>query len=160
MAIKGIIKIVNTGFLTDRMIYPSTKRKILKLLIGLFVLTGCAPAQPANSSSQLDLACAIVNNWPEDYVTIWPLAIKRHNESPDTVSAGDYMNEYLDLASSLYTIDDTEALGIIANYKNYWQLLEVDLIRGEGVLSKDPISSGIVGSLMQTCDDLGRGFND
>ncbi len=131
---------------------------LIFLMVG--VLTSCAQSQPANSSAQLNLACAIVNGWPEDYATIWPLAVKRHNESPETVSASDEMVEYVDLASSLYEIDNVEARRLIDSYKNYWKLLEVDLIRGEGVMPEDPISSGIVGELMQSCDDLGRGFND
>jgi hypothetical protein len=132
----------------------------IKALISLVLLSGCTPPQATNSSAQLDLACALVNGWPEDYATIWPLAVKRHNESPDNISAGDEMIRYIDGALTLMTIDDREAERLVDGYKNYWQLLEVDLIRGGGTFPDDPISSEIVSSLMRSCEELGRGFSD
>ncbi len=87
------------------------------------------------------------------------MAVKRHNESPDDFSAGEEMIRYIDGALTLMTIDDREAKRVVDGYKSYWQLLEVDLIRGGGILPDDPISSGIVSSLMRSCDDLGRGFS-
>ena len=133
---------------------------IIAVLASLVLLSGCSTTETTNFSAQLDFACTLVNGWPADYAAIWPLAVKRHNESPDTVSAGDEMIRYIDGALTLMTIDDVEAGRLINSYKKYWQLLEADLIRGGGVMPDDPISSGIVGGLMQSCDDLGRGFSD
>lgn len=129
-------------------------------LVSLVLISGCATPQETNSSAQLDLACALVTGWPEDFATIWPLAVKRHNESPDNVSAGDEMIRYIDGALTLLTIDNEEAERLVNGYKNYWRLLELDLIRGGGAMPDDPISSGIVSSLMRSCDDLGRGFSN
>lgn len=160
MAIKSVTKIVSTGFLTDKMNNLCRSKLSIKLIVCLVLLSGCTPAERANSSEQIDLACALVNGWPEDYATIWPWAVKRHNEYPDTISAGDEMIRYIDGALTLMTIDDAEAERLIDGYKSYWQLLEVDLISGGGVLPDDPISSGIVSGLMQSCEELGRGFSD
>ena len=142
------------------MINLRSSKFIIKALICLVFLSGCTPPQATNSSAQLDLACALVNGWPEDYATIWPSAVKRHNESPDKISAGDEMTRYIDGALALMTIDDSEAERLVDGYKSYWQLLEVDLIRGGGTIPDDPISSGIVSSLMRSCDELGRGFSN
>ena len=160
MAINGVTKIVSTGFLTKQMNSISRSKSSIKVLLCALLLSGCTPAETTNSSEQLDLACALVTGWPEDYATIWPLAVKRHNELPDTVSAGDEMVRYIDGALTLMTIDDPEAERLIDGYKKYWQLLEVDLISGGGVMPDDPISSGIVSSLMRSCDELGRGFSN
>lgn len=132
----------------------------LSALISVIILSGCSNSNPPSASNQLDYACAIVNNWPVDYATIWPLAVKNHNKSPELLSAGDYMKEYIDLESSLFEIDDQVAADIIDRYKNYWTLLELDLIRGGGMMPDDPISSGTVPDLMTYCDENGRGFND
>jgi hypothetical protein len=160
MATKNVTKIDSTGSLTKKMNNISRSKSSIKFLLCAVLLSGCTPAEMTNDTEQIDLACALVNGWPEDYATIWPLAVKRHNELPDTVSAGDEMIRYIDGALTLMTIDDPEAERLIDGYKSYWQLLEVDLINGGGVMPEDPISSGIVSSLMRSCDELGRGFSN
>jgi len=129
------------------------------IAIGVLLLSGCSSSLPKDASSQLDYACTIINDWPVDYATVWPTAVRKHNESPDLVSASSYMEEYVDAASLAFGIDDPEALKLVESYKGSWNLLELDLIRGGGRLPADSSSSSVVGDLMQYCEDTGRGFN-
>jgi len=126
--------------------------------ISISILTGCSYSLPTDKSSQLDYACTIINGWPGDYATIWPTAVKKHNESPETVSAADYMTGYIQAASGAFGINDPEAIDLVGKYKLYWNLLETDYILGGGVLPTNPTSTEIVSDLMKHCDDIGRGF--
>jgi hypothetical protein len=136
----------------------SLSLKFATLLASVCFLSGCSTSLPTDASSQLDYACAIINGWPVDYATVWPNAVKSHNASPDTVSAADYMTDYIQAASDAFKIDEPEALDLIERYKWSWVLLEMDLINGGGVLRANPTFSGKAGELMQYCDDSGRGF--
>ena len=135
---------------------------ILAKLAGLRVcmgfISGCATSLPKDASSQLDYACTIINGWPVDYATVWPTAVEKHNASPESVSASGYMEDYLNSAIVAFGIDDPEALELAQTYRDSWRLLEMDLINGGGQLSPNALSAGIVGDLMQYCDDSGRGF--
>lgn len=130
----------------------------LILIPVLVFLTGCTSALPSDPESQLDYACQIITGWPTDYATVWPTAVKKHNESPEEVSAADYMKGYVESMALAVGISDPRPSTMVDQYKIYWELLEQDLIFGGGRLPQNPISTGIVSDLMRECDDLGRGF--
>ncbi len=132
--------------------------KFVTLLVSVSFLTGCSTSLPTDASSQLDYACTIINGWPVDYATVWPTAVEKHNASPETVSASGYMEDYLNSAIAAFEIDEPEALDLVYAYRDSWKLLEMDLISGGGRLPENSISAGVVGDLMQYCDDSGRGF--
>jgi hypothetical protein len=132
--------------------------KFGSILTCLVFISGCASTLPKDASSQLDYACTIINGWPVDYATVWPTAVEKHNASPDTVSASSYMEDYLNSAILAFGIDDPQALDLAQAYRDSWRLLEMDLINGGGQLPPNAMSAGVVGDLMQYCDDSGRGF--
>ena len=132
--------------------------KFAALLVCVGMLPGCSTFLATDSSSQLDYACTIINGWPVDYATVWPTAVEKHNASPETVSASGYMEGYLNSAILAFGIDDPEALELVQAYRDSWRLLEMDLISGGGRLPSNPVSTGVVGDLMQYCDESGRGF--
>ena len=124
----------------------------------ILCLTGCSSEFPIDSESQWDYACEIVTGWPTDYATVWPTAERKHNEAPDQVSAAEYMQNYVTTMSSAFGISDAGPSLMVSQYKDYWSLLEQDLIFGGGVLPQNPVSSGQIADLMEQCDNLGRGF--
>jgi hypothetical protein len=125
----------------------------------LFALTSCGITSfPTDSESQLDYACEIVNGWPADYASVWPTAVEKHNASPDEVSAAGYMQNYITSIATVFKITESEPLQMVEDYKDYWSMLEMDYINGGGTLPPSPLSTGIVSSLMQRCDELGRGI--
>ena len=132
--------------------------KFVSVLVCLGILSGCSTSLPTDSSSQMGYACTIINGWPVDYATVWPTAVEKHNASPETVSAASYMEDYLNAAIFAFGIDDPEALELAENYRDSWSLLEMDLMIGGGKLPSNPVSTGVVGDLMQYCEDSGRGF--
>ena len=133
-------------------------RSKLVLLPLLFFLSACSTSFPNDPESQWDYACEIVTGWPADYATVWPTAVGKHNESPEEVSAADYMKGYIESMAVGLGISDSGPSLMVDQYKGYWDLLEQDLIFGGGTLPQDPISTGRVSELMRQCDDLGRGF--
>lgn len=135
-------------------------RKYATLIVCVATLSGCSSSLPTDTSSQLDYACIIINNWPIDYATVWPQAVLKHNASPETVSAAEYMKGYVEIQSGAFGISDPEAVSLIERYKDSWNFLELDLLIGGGVMPSDPVSPGVVGKLMQYCDDTGRGFKE
>jgi hypothetical protein len=124
----------------------------------ILFLTGCSSEFPNDSESQWDYACGIVTGWPADYATVWPTAVRKHNESPDQVSAAEYMQDYVTTMSLAFKISDPAPSLMISQYKEYWSLLEQDFIFGGGSLPANPVSSSQVVELMKQCDSLGRGF--
>lgn len=132
--------------------------KIISFFI-IISLTGCSYSLPDDPDSQWDYACEIVTGWPSDYATVWPTAVRKHNESPEQVSAADYMKGYIESMAVGLGISDSGPSFMVDEYKGYWELLEQDLIYGGGTLPLDPISTGRISGLMQQCDDLGRGFD-
>lgn len=132
--------------------------KFSSLFVCLGLISGCSTTFSKDSSSQLDYACTIINGWPVDYATVWPTAVEKHNASPDTVSASGYMEDYLNSAILVFGIDDPQALDLAETYRDSWRILETDLINGGGQLPPNAMSAGVVGDLMQYCDDSGRGF--
>ncbi len=132
--------------------------KFGSLLICVGLISGCSSTLPKDATSQLDYACTIINGWPVDYATVWPTAVEKHNASPDSVSASGYMEDYLNSAILAFGIDDPQALDLAEAYRDSWRLLETDLINGGGQLPPNAASAGVVGDLMQYCDDSGRGF--
>lgn len=128
------------------------------ILASSLLLTSCSSEFPTDSESQWDYACEIVTGWPADYATVWPTAVRKHNESPDQVSAAEYMQDYVTTMSLAFRISDAGPSLMISQYKDYWGLLEQDMIFGGGTLPDNPISSGQVADLMEQCDNLGRGF--
>lgn len=137
---------------------PSLIWKFLFTMVCLGLLSSCSTSLPKDAASQLDYACTIINGWPADYATVWPTAVEKHNASPETVSAAGYMEDYLNSAILAFGIDDPQALDLAEAYRDSWRLLEMDLINGGGQLPPNAVSSGVVGDLMQYCEDSGRGF--
>lgn len=131
---------------------------VLIAFIGFGLLTGCSRTLPTDKSSQLNYACSIINDWPVDYATVWPTAVEKHNVSPDSISAADYMNDYIDAASIAFNINDPEAKDLIGRYKWSWVLLEIDLTNGGGVLPDKPSFIAKTSELLQYCEDNGRGI--
>lgn len=130
------------------------------LILPLVLLTGCTTALPNDLESQWDYACEIVTGWPGDYATVWPTAVRKHNETPEEISAAEYMNGYVESMALAVGISDSGPRIMIDQYKDYWELLEQDLIFGGGTLPQNPISTGKVSDLMRQCDELGRGFEE
>ena len=133
-------------------------KRLLSILFISICVTSCATDLPNDPESQISYACELINNWPTDYATTWGDAVKSHNASPETVSAADYMKDYIDAVSYAFKITDSEALNLVSKYKEYWEFLELDLIAGRGVLPKNGLSSSKLSNLMTYCDSIGFGF--
>jgi len=124
-------------------------RKIgIVLVLGLVV--SLAPS--AQAASQVSNACQTVNNWPVDYATVWPTAVKKHNASPETVSAAGYMRGYIEALKMGFKIKDVKAIAIYTKYQTYWTLLEEDLISGNGRMPRDAYSTKYLIPLMKSCE--------
>lgn len=134
------------------------KVRFVGILSSLIWITGCAPELPNDPKSQIKYACEFITNWPTDYRTVWPTAIEKHNASPETVSASDYMRGYINSLAIAFNINDTEAQRLVNDYKEYWSFLEFDLILNKGVLPEKAVSTSKLSDLMKYCDSLGYGF--
>jgi hypothetical protein len=99
------------------------------------------------------MACGIVNRWPSDYAQGWPVAVQKHNASPNTVTAAGYMNNLMEIYKQTFKINQTNALNIIDNYEAYWRALEQDYIRNNGKLPAAGLQTNrkILVPLLQYC---------
>ena len=125
-------------------------RRSLFIIATVFFIFG--NSQSANAVSEVSTACQAVNNWPVDYATVWHTAVKKHNASPDTVSAAGYMRGYIEALKMGLKIKDPKAIAIYTKYQNYWTLLEKDLISGNGRIPKDAYSTKYLIPLMKSCE--------
>ena len=141
-----------------RIIDTASVKRLLSILLISICVTSCATDLPNDPESQIGYACELINNWPTDYATTWGDAVKSHNASPETVSAADYMKDYIDVVSYAFKITDSEALNLVSKYKEYWEFLEFDLIVGRGVLPENGLSTSKLSNLMKYCDSIGFGF--
>ena len=117
----------------------------------LFVLFSSSSSAFASSGSQTQIACEIVNRWPSDFAVGWPLAIKKHNANPNTVSASGYMNQLVEIYKSAFKISDKNSLNILNTYESYWVSLERDYINNHGRLPSKPSSSKTLLPLQKYC---------
>ena len=105
----------------------------------------------AISVSQTKTACAVIARWPDDFATGWPIAIKKHNANPNTVSAASYMNRLTEVYKSVFKLTDKNALILLNVYESYWTALEQDYVHNNGHLPSKPSSSKILNSLQKYC---------
>jgi hypothetical protein len=130
----------------------SMKRTAVSALVCLNLLL-VLPFASASTLSQTKQACSIVNRWPEDYAQGWPIAVKKHNAAPNSVSAASYMNGLTEIYKKAFKISDKNALNILNDYEAYWIALEQDYINGNGKLVGHPASAQIITSLIKYCSN-------
>jgi len=128
------------------------KNAIWLLLVSLFVNLGITNA---NAISQVGVACQTVNSWPVDFATVWPAAVKWQNKNPSKYAA-DYMRDYIESWKLYSKINDPNAIEIFRKYKNYWYLLEADLMFSTTKLDKNAISIQYLAPLMKKCSKYGH----
>ena len=132
------------------------KRLVLILIFNI----GLSLFQANNSMaglSQTAMACMAVNNFPVDYGSVWPTAVKKHNASPSTVSASGYMKGYIEVQKNLFKIKEKNALAIYDAYAKFWVLLENDLIANNGKIPQNASSIKFLSPLMKSCAKYGTG---
>jgi len=133
-------------------------RKLVMPMVAMILGTLIA-TDSAYAVSDIQIACKVVNGWPDDYVKVWPRAVAFHNKAPDKNTAASYMKNYIEIYKSAFKIKDKQALNIIQGYEVYWGQLESDINNNGG---KTPTSSkapsGVVLSMvMKLCAKV-KGF--
>lgn len=99
----------------------------------LFVIAACTsePSPEEIRTQQLSRACSIVNAWPSDYISVWGPTVKRAAENG--TSPSDAMATYITAQLSILgDLTDPDAIQIYEDYKEYWILLERDLVANGG----------------------------
>lgn len=129
--------------------FQTVRLPIATLTVICFLTIGLA--QPAVALTQVQIACNAVNNWPSDYVQAWPMAVKKHNASPNSVTAASYMVGYIEIQKAAFKIVDPTALFIYKVYEHYWSVLEEDYIYGNGKLPSKPSSLKVLTPMMKAC---------
>ena len=124
----------------------------LLLFVSLFIDIGITNA---TAISQVGIACQTVNDWPVDVATVWPAAVKWHNKNPSKYAA-EYMKGYIESWKLHSKVNDPNAIEIFRKYKNYWYLLEADLMYGANKLDNNAISVQYLALLMKKCSKYGR----
>lgn len=127
-----------------------------KFGISLAVMLTLMPMQSATAtlspSMQFQTACWMVQDWPNDWVLVWPKAVAFHNKAPTKNTAAAYMNSKAEVTKDLFKITDKKALNIIQGYEAYWGQLESDYIHNNG---KQPGSNApstkVLSMLMTMC---------
>jgi hypothetical protein len=112
----------------------------------------CSIPTASNAMTQTQIACQSVQNFPEDYGQVWPVAVKRHNQSSGTVSAASYMKNYIEIQKMAFKINEPIAVLIYKVYEHYWTTLEEDLIAGNGKIPANAISVKVLAPMMKNCD--------
>jgi hypothetical protein len=133
-------------------------RKLVIPTIGA-ILCSLLLVDSASAASDVQIACKVVNAWPDDYVKIWPRAVAFHNKAPDKNTAASYMKNYIETYKSVFKIKDKQALNIMQGYEVYWAQLESDINHNGG---KAPTSSSapsivVLSAVMKLCSHV-KGF--
>jgi len=128
----------------------------VKLALPLSVLIFAATTisiEPATAVSDLQVACKVVNAWPDDYVKIWPRAVAFHNKAPDKNTAASYMKNYIETYKAAFKIKDKQALNIMQGYEVYWGQLESDVNNngGKAPTSAKAPSNVVLTMVMKLC---------
>lgn len=125
------------------------RRKTAVAFLSLILTFSFLPESKA--LTQVAIACMSVNNWPIDYTSVWTTAIKKHNASPNTITAASYMISYIEMQKLAFKIKDSNAITIYNSYEHYWTLLEQDLIKNAGKVPPYAVSIKYLAPLMKKC---------
>lgn len=131
---------------------------MLYLISTLLIFFSIFSAEPSFAVSEIQIACQVVNSWPDDYARVWPKAVAYHNKVPDRNSAASYMKNYIEIYKSTFKIKDKQALNIFQGYEVYWSQLESDVMNNGGRVPSSPKAPSIVvlSALMKMCSKVKR----
>ena len=109
-------------------------KRFIPIIFSIFLVLAACSAEPTPAeirTQQLSRACGIVNAFPSDYVSVWGPAVERAaaNGTAPSVAMATYITMQL---SFLGELTDPDAVQIYEDYKEYWRLLERDLIANGG----------------------------
>lgn len=129
------------------------ERGIVPLLTPVLLATACSSEPSANElkEQQLAQACMVVNMWPTDVAIVWGPTSERARAKGE--SPAEAMANYVNLQSLVAgDLTEPEAIELVEDYKNYWFLLEQDLIANPGQTPQEDWESTKEGSrLLQYC---------
>ena len=120
-----------------------------RLVFVLTIIAGITLSQATFSvagPSQTATACMAVDDFPVDYRTIWPTAIKKYVEG-STSSPSGYMKGYIEVQKKLFKIKEKKAIAIYDAYAAFWVISEREWIANQGYQS----SSKYISSLVKEC---------
>ena len=136
---------------------------LLPLIFSILLVLGACSSEPSPGeirTQQLSRACAIVSDWPDDYMSVWGRVVNR--EDPNDFSPSETMAKYIAIKSSLLDdLTDPDAVQILEDYKAYWLILERDYAASEGKeLGAESDSIKEVGRLMKFCGQFDPAMRD
>jgi len=109
-------------------------QRFLPVIFPIFLALAACSSEPSAAkirTEQLNRTCSVVNAWPTDYFAVWGPAVEK--SAKDGSSPSDAMAAYITMQFSLLgDLTDPDALQIYEDYKEYWSLLERDLMTSGG----------------------------
>ena len=118
-------------------------------LLAVVVLAGSGCSSDGKEA-QIERACILVNGWPVDYASVWPAVVE--SSIPNGKSAGEEMaSAYLQPVIDQFEITDPTAGRIAREYKEYWRMLEREVIATGALPNADSPSLQLLASLQEEC---------